>query len=122
MLTFKNVTQRDLTLLRRYYENCPYRLCEYSALVKLMWREHLHSGWAEEAGCLIVCNCIDGKLCFDFPVPGPEGDVDAALRAIDALSAKGYAFVTVEELFEEMGVEPELGCLYCRPDSVRTVK
>ena len=85
MLTFKPVTQRDLTRLRRYYEHCGYRLCEYSALVKLMWREHLHSGWAEEAGCLIICNCIDGKLCFDYPVPGPGGDEDAALAAIEAL-------------------------------------
>ena len=85
MLTFKPVTQRDLSRLRKYYEACDYRLCEYSALVKLMWREHLHSGWAEVAGCLVICNCIDGKLCFDFPVPGPEGDVDAALAAVETL-------------------------------------
>ena len=99
MLTFKNVTQRDLTLLRRYYENCPYRLCEYSALVKLMWREHLHSGWAEEAGCLIICNCIDGKLCFDFPVPGPEGDVDAGIaRPADAK----HGLYMLERVYEMM--------------------
>lgn len=48
--------------------------------------------------------------------------VDAALRAIDSLSAEGYAFVTVEELFEQMGVVPETGCLYCRPDALREVK
>ena len=48
--------------------------------------------------------------------------VDAALCAIDALSAEGYAFVTVEELFEQMDVEPETGCLYCRPDALREVK
>lgn len=84
MLTFKPVTQRDLSRLRRYYKDCDYRLCEYSALVKLMWREHLHSAWAEAAGCLLICNCIGGKLCFDYPVPGPEGDEDAALTAIEA--------------------------------------
>lgn len=48
--------------------------------------------------------------------------VDAALRAIDELSARGYQFVTVEELFERMGVTPERGCLYCRPDRLRPVK
>ena len=48
--------------------------------------------------------------------------VNAALCAIDALSAEGYAFVTVEELFEQMDVEPETGCLYCRPDALREVK
>lgn len=51
-----------------------------------------------------------------------ETSVDAALRAIDALSARGYAFVTVEELFARMGVTPCTGCLYCRPDRLRSVK
>ena len=83
MLTFKPVTQRDLSRLRRYYKNCNYQLCEYSALVKLMWRGHLHPQYAEAAGCLIVKNCIDGKPCFDYPVPGPDGDEDAALCAIE---------------------------------------
>lgn len=83
MLIFKTVTQRDLYKLRRYYADCGYRLCEYSALVKLMWREHLHSAYAEAAGCLIVRNRIDGKYCFDFPVPGSEGSVEEALSAIE---------------------------------------
>ena len=83
MLTFKPVAQRDLSRLRRYYKDCNYQLCEYSALVKLMWRGHLHPQYAEAAGCLIVKNCINGKPCFDYPVPGPEGDEDAALCAIE---------------------------------------
>ena len=52
MLTFTPVTQRDIARLRRYYKSCEYQLCEYSALVKLMWRSHLHPSWAEGAGCL----------------------------------------------------------------------
>ena len=83
MLTFKPVAQRDLSRLRRYYKNCNYQLCEYSALVKLMWRGHLHPQYAEAAGCLIVKNCIDGKPCFDYPVPRPDGDEEAALCAIE---------------------------------------
>ena len=83
MLTFKPVAQRDLSHLRRYYKNCNYQLCEYSALVKLMWRGHLHPQYAEAAGCLIVKNCIDGKPCFDYPVLGPDGDEEAALCAIE---------------------------------------
>ena len=83
MLTFKPVAQRDLSRLRRYYKNCNYQLCEYSALVKLMWRGHLHPQYAEAAGCLIVKNCIDGKPCFDYPVLGPDGDEEAALCAIE---------------------------------------
>ena len=83
MLTFTPVTQRDIARLRRYYKSCEYQLCEYSALVKLMWRSHLHPSWAEGAGCLIVRNFIDGQYCFDYPVPGPNGDEDAALTLIE---------------------------------------
>ena len=86
MLTFKPVAQRDMSRLRRYYKDCDYQLCEYSALVKLMWRGHLHPQYAEAAGCLIVKNCIDGKYCFDYPVPGPDGDEDAALCAAETES------------------------------------
>ena len=41
----------------------------------------------------------------------------AALRVVDALLSKGYCFVTVEQLMEERGVEPETGVLYrkCPP-------
>lgn len=51
-----------------------------------------------------------------------ETSIDAALTAIDALSAQGYAFVTVEELFAHMSVVPETGCFYSRPDKLRPVK
>ncbi len=50
-----------------------------------------------------------------------EDSVDAALAVIDELSARGFAFVTAEELFARAGVAPERGCLYCRPDRLRTV-
>lgn len=50
-----------------------------------------------------------------------ESSVDAALQAIDELSAKGFVFVTLAELFDHMGVTPCAGCLYCRPDKLRSV-
>ena len=83
MLNFKPVAQGDAGKLRRYYENCTYGLCEYSVGTKLMWRTVLHPAWTEESGCLIVRNCIDGQYVFDYPVPGPEGDEEAALTAIE---------------------------------------
>ena len=84
MLTFTPVTQRALARLRRYYQNCNYHLCEYAAGTKLMWRNYLHPQFAEAKGCLIVKNRIEGKWRFDFPVPGADGDVDAALGEIEA--------------------------------------
>lgn len=84
MQTFKPVTKQDAPKLRRYYQGCDYGLCEYSVGTKLMWRGHLHPAWAEIAGCLVIRNTIDGQTAFDYPVPGPEGDEDAALTAIEA--------------------------------------
>lgn len=40
--------------------------------------------------------------------------VDAALQIVDTLQKEGYVFVTVEELLELNGVEPQLGVLYCK--------
>ena len=51
-----------------------------------------------------------------------ETSVDAALAAIDALCARGHAFVTVEELFAKKGVTPERGHFYCCPEKLREVK
>ena len=47
--------------------------------------------------------------------------VEAALRAIDALTPQGYRFVTLEELFRQKGVEPEPGKLYIRPDELKRI-
>ena len=84
MIPFKPVTMRDGGILRRYYENCPYELCEYSVGTKLMWRDVFHPCWAEVAGCLVIRNEHNGGWVFDYPVPGPEGDEDRALSAIEA--------------------------------------
>ena len=39
--------------------------------------------------------------------------VDAALAVVDALQGEGYRFVTVAELLEANGIQPEAGVLYC---------
>lgn len=45
-----------------------------------------------------------------------ETSVEAALRAIDVLSAQGYEFVTLEELFARKGITPQAGHFYMRAD------
>lgn len=100
MVKFQPVTWEDQAVLRRYYENCTYGLCEYALGTKLMWTERLHPQWAEIASCLVVRNCIDGKVAFDYPVPGPEGDEDAALDAIEAVCME-------EEVPLEISIVPE---------------
>ena len=83
-MEFQELTFAHIDLLRKYYVNCDYRLCEYSAGVKLMWRHYLHPAFAQVAGCLVISNVIEGVTQFDFPIPGEEGNVDAALTAIEA--------------------------------------
>lgn len=88
MLQFQELTAAQGDCLRRYYEACDYRLCEYSLGVKLMWRGHLHPFFAEAAGCLIVRNRIEGEYVFDFPIVGEGGDPEGALCAIEAWCAE----------------------------------
>lgn len=83
MLDYQKITPKNGQILRHYYENCDYGLCEYAVGTKLMWADSLHPEWAETAGCLVVRNQIDGRVVYDYPVAGPEGDVDAALTAIE---------------------------------------
>ena len=93
MLHFIPITAESMPLLRPYYEKCAYRLCEYSAGVKYMWRHVLHSEYTFVAGCLVIRNTIHGNIMYDFPIPGPEGKVEEALSA-------------VEDHCREMGLRP----------------
>lgn len=83
MLTFKELGIEDLARLRDYYGSCSYKLCEYAFGTKWMWRKYLHPVWTEVSGCLVVCNTIEGQVMFDYPVALPQGDVGAALSAIE---------------------------------------
>ena len=84
MIEFKPVSRQDASRLREYYQDCHYGLCEYSVGTKLMWRKALQPAWTEVAGCLVVRCVNSGGWIFDYPVPGPEGDEEAALDAIEA--------------------------------------
>ena len=84
MIQFKPITKQDGSKLRKYYADCDYGLCEYSVGTKMMWRSTWKYQWAEAAGCLVVHGVDNGKWIFDYPVPGPEGDEEAALAEIEA--------------------------------------
>lgn len=62
----------------------------------------------------IVQHAKDGDIVL-LHDPYPTS-VDAALQAIDTLSAQGYEFVTLEELFARSGATPEAGHFYLRAD------
>ncbi|MDE7242746.1 MAG: GNAT family N-acetyltransferase [Oscillospiraceae bacterium] len=85
MLDLQPISAETADILRKYYGQCTYHLCEYSVGVKLMWQDLWHSRYAERNGCLVMLNETEllGRV-FDYPVPLPgEGDIDAALDEID---------------------------------------
>ena len=86
MLQFTPISLEHETLLRKYYSQCTYGLCEYSLGVKLMWRDHWRPEFAESHGCLVILNhSAHYGAMFDFPIPLPgEVEMDAALDDIDA--------------------------------------
>ena len=81
LLNFQEINDKNAHILREYYENCDYVLCEYSLGTKLMWGGTLHPSWTEVAGCLVIRNNIDGQEVYDYPVAGPDGNEDDALTA-----------------------------------------
>ena len=85
MLDFAPILLKDAARLYKYYKHCTYRLCEYSAGVKLMWRHHYHSEYTECHDCLVVLTKHgENEYVFNVPVPLPgKGDVDKALDEID---------------------------------------
>ena len=120
MLHFKSVTKQDGAKLRRYYSACNYGLCEYSVGTKLMWRPILHPAWTEAAGCLVVRNIHNGQVVFDYPVPGPEGDEDAALCAIECYCLEQGIPLVISVVPECKAPYLLSRYPYCRVSNVRT--
>ena len=122
MLEFKPVTKRDGGKLRKYYQDCSYGLCEYSVGVKLMWRKALKTQWSEAAGCLLIRNFHYDRYMYDYPVPGPEGDEDAALEALEADCAERGIPLTLALVPEEKICRLVLRYPYVEISSLRTWK
>lgn len=120
MLHFKSVTKQDGTKLRKYYQNCNYGLCEYSVGTKLMWRTSLHPTWTEVAGCLVVRNTHNGQVLFDYPIPGPEGDEDAALEAIENDCLERNVPLVISVVPECKAPHLLSRYPYCRVSNIRT--
>lgn len=58
----------------------------------------------------IISHVQDGDIILMHDIF--NSSVDAALQAVDALLAQGYCFVTVEQLLQARGVDPQAGELY----------
>lgn len=75
------------------------------------WRSHN----ADLIAHTIIENAQNGDIVLLHDIYSESAD--AALRAIDTLSAQGYQFVTVDELFFCCGITPQCGHFYICPDA-----
>ena len=82
-LEFERAEKFGLERIAAYYRDCDYNICEYSLGIKLMCASLYRYRFAEVAGCLICRDEYEGIVYFDYPVVGPDGDLEAALSAIE---------------------------------------
>lgn len=89
-MQFTPVDKNNVKKLAAYYKNCAYRISDYSAGIKIMWR-NLGYEYAESNGCLIVRSKYKGQYSFDYPVPiSPEADLRAALVSCGRFCAERF--------------------------------
>lgn len=95
MIQFTPVGRENISRLAHYYSRCTYRISDYSAGIKLMWKNASYE-YAEVCGCLLVRSRWNGQYYFDYPVPDKGengelcGDVAAALEACGQYCAEHF--------------------------------
>ncbi|MBQ8496585.1 MAG: GNAT family N-acetyltransferase [Clostridia bacterium] len=94
MLAFTPITEADIQMLASLYQNCNYKISDYSLGIKWMWKDLLAPEYTVAKGCLVVRSKIRGRYAFDFPLP-LEDDADiqgALLEMADFCSEKFLPF------------------------------
>ena len=79
----------------------------------MMWSVDPTSGRVMSAAAMrdgIVRTAHDGAIILLHDMS--QANLDAALQSIDILMARGYTFVTLDELFEIKGIAPQGGTVY----------
>lgn len=68
-MQFERVTEENFQTLACYYRACDYKVSDYSAGIKLMWK-NAGAEFAIASGCLIVREKMqNGQYAFNYPVP-----------------------------------------------------
>ena len=101
--------------LRPPYGYCDERVASLCGVPIILWSIDPAAGRtvpAEDMTRTILRQARDGAIILMHDTT--EANVEASMAAIDALQAKGYTFVTVEELMRVKGVEPQAGKIYRR--------
>lgn len=89
-MQFTPIDNSNIEQLAAYYKKCRYRICDYSAGIKIMW-QNVGYEYAKACGCLLVKSKWGGQTYFDYPVPiDDEADVNAALVACGEYCAEHF--------------------------------
>ena len=89
-MQFTPIDNSNIEQLAAYYKKCRYRICDYSAGIKIMWQNAGYE-YAKACGCLLVKSKWGGQTYFDYPVPiDDEADVNAALVACGEYCAEHF--------------------------------
>ncbi len=83
MISFSPVTVQNAAQLRPYLNVQPFRTCDYTLGAVFQWRAYFHSAFAIVFGMLVMLATYPEEkvVCFVYPVG--DGDLDAALDAIE---------------------------------------
>jgi hypothetical protein len=83
MLEFSKITIHNARQLKPYLDVQPFRSCDYTLGAVYQWRAYFRSAFAIVSDMLVMLATYPGEgVCFVFPVG--NGDLDAALDAIEA--------------------------------------
>ena len=81
-MQFRKLEEADLPRLLPYFRVQRHRISNYSAGVLAMWHKYLGTSFAEEEGCLVLCDRYVGKSYFSWPL-SLSGDAEAEARAVE---------------------------------------
>ena len=82
-MQLQKLRREDLPRLLPYFRTAATRISAYSAGAQFIWHAYIGTRFAEEAGCLCLCECYRGDCYFYYPLAGENGDAEAALAAIE---------------------------------------
>lgn len=83
-INFKNLTLSDIIHMQPYFENCNWRLSDYSAAFKLMWQKHFSLDFAYVENCVVFREYYQGRVYFHYPMEIEDGQAERAIDSIEA--------------------------------------
>ena len=117
-----NILGQDFDyLIRTPYGDCNDRVLGLLGTANILWSVD-SCDWqllnAQKVCDQIVRNAYDGSIILVHDIHSTS--IPGALAAVDILLARGFEFVTVNELFRRRGVELEAGKKYysCKPNGI----